>query len=196
MNKQESMENNWIDINLPWKEDFEICYPDYPADVDRKIIDKFGFSIKDHYDGFLKNHDGKSFDFILTEFCDTLYYKGLSDDKECFKMFLESDEKEIVDARQAIDKRNEMVKFRDSLPEIIEWNNICSKLILNKKNSGFCYSELCRPGVLIEVNNNGEVQQYLIGHINKHAGLCGYTMAFNDNTIVLRAKILINKDWL
>ena len=53
------------------------------------------------------------------------------------------------------------------------------KLLDKIENKAFCYSELCKSGVIIEVQEENEIKQYLIGDI---------TPKHTINGIVLRAR--------
>jgi hypothetical protein len=58
-------------------------------------------------------------------------------------------------------------------------------------------ASLRKPGVLIEVQdedydgNKLPIKRYLIGDINRVAGVCDDCSAFEDKAIILRAKIMV-----
>jgi len=46
---------------------------------------------------------------------------------------------------------------------------------------------LAKPGVLVECENG---EQYLIGHINRHRGICDDCEAFGPYTIIKKYKVV------
>lgn len=60
-----------------------------------------------------------------------------------------------------------------------------------KKNDSFSGLGLNKPGTLIEVQVDGKIKQYLIGHINCLTGVCDDCCAFEkDEATVLRYKVV------
>jgi hypothetical protein len=189
--------NKWVEINKPWESNIELKRPEFP-DVQQKIIDRFGCDIEDFNEQFEKEN-GKEAPKFKWEFFNRLYLKGLNGETNDFdELFELSDDIQVVKARKHIAKWKEMCNFRESLPEVISWNEKYDKITkreqeLNKESS-FRKSDFHKPGVLIETKlSDGKTKKYLIGHINKNAGVCDDCMAFEPDDIVLRAKILIDE---
>lgn len=57
----------------------------------------------------------------------------------------------------------------------------------------FYYSEFRKAGTQIEyLDEDGEIQQVLIGHINKNGGRCDCCRSIKYDTVILRYRYLIN----
>jgi len=56
----------------------------------------------------------------------------------------------------------------------------------------FCGKNLNRAGTLIEFEEDGKLQQMMIGTINELGGSCDDCRGINDNTVILRYKVLWN----
>lgn len=57
----------------------------------------------------------------------------------------------------------------------------------------FMAKGLSRAGTLIEVESDHKLEQYLIGDINEHCGVCDDCTAFGFDSIVTRYKIVWQK---
>jgi hypothetical protein len=59
----------------------------------------------------------------------------------------------------------------------------------NRKKS-FCGMELNKSGTLVEILDNKQLKQFLIGNINTLGGVCDDCMGFSKEAIVVRYKVL------
>jgi len=58
-----------------------------------------------------------------------------------------------------------------------------------ERQKSFCGKELNKPGTLVEILDNKELKQYLIGDINSLGGVCDDCMGFSKNAVVVRYKV-------
>ena len=58
------------------------------------------------------------------------------------------------------------------------------------KGDSFCERELHNPGTLVQTEDG----IFLIGDINQLAGVCDDCKAFGNDTIILRYKVIWNKE--
>ena len=121
------------------------------------------------------NDFDKSYDYIYSEI-----------DKEASDIFgKDTDSKEYEDwyNKRVINdsKISEYLKKRDEL-----------RIFLAKEyGRNFCSCRLCKAGTLIEVEVDGKLETYLIGHINETGSFANDGMAFYGKTaIVKRYKII------
>lgn len=196
MKKQESMENNWIDINLPW--DRTIVYPD----ITDAIIEKFGYTEDDLTDEF-KRKTGQEYWYVDSVVGDKwlceITGKHWWDFEEINEAFeeLESSKNELL--LDLIETKKKLEQIQDFSAEFGETEEYKAAYEKSLEQASLCFRnhELRRPGVLIEVKDEVSApKQYLIGDVNKNGGVCDDCMAFSHCAIVLRAKVLIDKDWL
>ena len=169
--------NEWIEINLPWWKEFSLDRPDYPAEITEQAITKqFGKHQEDIKREFKEKHN--------KDLWEVMYEISEDDDHPLANE---------VNALSSLLK--DMENFELELPEAIKWEEECEQVRLKEveesKKHSFRYSDLRRPGVLLEVQQEGSVKQHLIGNVNAQGGLCNCCSGFRDNAIVLRAKVLI-----
>ena len=69
----------------------------------------------------------------------------------------------------------EIDAWRERQPELAAWRAAAQAAIARRedgKRRSFCGQRLNRPGVLVEVEADGEVKQLLIGHVSRCGGEC------------------------
>jgi hypothetical protein len=186
--------DDWININLPWyceikSKDIEI--PQYPNDyTNQLIINKFG-DLPESLAINFKNKFHKSYRAILAD-----KDNNSSADKD--SNFPSEELKEAIYLELKIKEIDNYIKQIESTDKVLlsyfeNYNNY-RLLIRNIENKSFFYrSELCKPGVLIEIKRclESETEKLLIGHINCSGGSCN-CCGFSNETIILRAKVLID----
>lgn len=194
------LKTDWIEINLPWRQAINFDdsdLPEYPDEiVDKLVTEKFNVTKTGLHDEFEEKH-GTS---LSLAYYDAIYdlkenNPNEEDERKILKLLFNSKDATIKEILHYKNLLEQIDNFTDTIPEVIRWKGDCSEHRkkrdeLKKKNS-FSYSALCRPGVLIEVENNKTISKYLIGDINSSGGKCDDCMAFNEDAMVLRAKILI-----
>lgn len=169
---------DWIDVNLPWRVEVQREVPPYPQEaVDKVVFAEFGFTKEQLFEEFQAKHNVEAW--------------GARYDSE-------QPERDEADALYAkVQRINEFVESAD-IPELDAWGAESQRVHAEEKaereRTSFRFSELNRPGVLIEVQHNDKVERFLLGNINCNAGVCDDCMAFDDDAIVLRAKVLIQED--
>jgi hypothetical protein len=171
--------SDWIEINLPWhiskSWDTPLFEEDAP-DLDKEMEGLFGKSSQELYDKI---------------------------SNEEWDLFLDNEEKASQETRNKILKYRELAgkerEFEDNNPEMQAWEkrkeefyNLQDKKFLEKFPS-FCGKGLNKSGILIEVKIKNEVKEFLIGDINEAKGVCDDCVEFGNDTIVLRYKIIWNK---
>jgi hypothetical protein len=167
----------WINVNLPWLVDVEDNTPEYPKEaVDKVVRAEFGFTEDELYENFRNKHNVEAW---------------------AARYDSEQPERDEADALFAkIQSINEFVENAD-IPELNAWvvesDRVDEEAAAERKRTSFRYSDLNRPGVLIEVQYNDKVKQFFLGHINCNAGVCDDCTAFDNDAIVLRAKILVQE---
>jgi len=174
--------NDWIELNLPYSYYESLETPDLP-DLDDRIKQKFGKLPEE-------------VKVLLSQFGDEAYKKYY---KLCLKGKSQKDlEKSNDKDIQAIVSYKSLEEEIDNWywvqPEVAEWESLCDKLRKEHKekikSKSFSSLGLNKPGVLIEVEQDGKDVQYLIGDINTSCGVCNDCTAFSDDTIVKRYKIV------
>jgi len=201
--------NDWIEINLPWRKHVEIGdRPEYPTElVNRLVRDRFGQTIEELEEGYFKRY-GKSANEVYYDVLNELEEKHPFDPavyeeeydiyrREIENLIEHSDDPKLVESRTLSLMRRAIDEFVDEIPEVIEWTERCDKIFQQEREeeklASFSYSELCRPGVLIEVQDTaGTKSKHLIGDINCNSGVCDDCTAFEPETIVLRAKVVVD----
>ena len=171
--------SDWINVNLRWKVEVqrEVPAPPYPQEVvDKVVLAKFGFTKEQLFEEFQAKYNVEAW---------------------CAQYDSEQPERDEAEALFAKIKRiNEFVKSAD-IPELNAWAAESEKIYAEeeaeRKRTSFRFSELNRPGVLIEVQHNDKVDRFLLGNINCNAGVCDDCMAFDDDAIILRAKVLVQE---
>jgi hypothetical protein len=174
--------NNWIEINLPWSSDLQLPSPYYPyEEVQEKVREKFGTVSDELIDEFKKKFNIQftwDFNTATASENDFIEYKNLF--KKCREI------REWTDNN--CDNDPLLVEFDK---KIKEWALKNSEYI---KTKSFSASELCHAGVLIKVDNEGEIVTYLIGNINEVGGSFDDCIPFKKDAIVLCAKEILKME--
>jgi len=177
--------SDWIEVNLPWFKDIGSSFDKpFPVEAINKVVrEKFGATTEELGQAF-KDKWGVE-----------RYVASYPEDTNIFIPFEATQE-----ADKLLIKLTEIKDFlnsHSSIPELDEWNRNYNMFddnrIKERAKISFYHSELCRPGVLIKIKNEDEVEQYLIGDINKAGGVCDCCSSFNNDTIVLKAKVVWNE---
>lgn len=84
--------------------------------------------------------------------------------------------------------------WEDKHPKILAWQSAFFKAQAELESESFEGRELNKPGVQIEVEQDGQLKRYLIGDINPNIGVCNDCVAFNSNTIVKRYRVLLTSE--
>lgn len=96
--------------------------------------------------------------------------------------------------QKRVSKEKELNKYIDWIEQQPEFLNKSAKIHEKydklRAQQSFAESSLNKPGVLIEVEFNDEIKQYLIGDINIHSGICDDCRAFEDDAIVKRCRVV------
>jgi hypothetical protein len=169
---------DWIDVNLPWSVEVEHETAPYPEEaVDKAVFAEFGFTKEQLYGEFKVKHGVEA--WLARYDCE------------------EPERKEADELFEKVESINKFVETAD-IPELDVWvaesARIHAEEKAERKRTSFRHSDLNRPGVLIEVQHNNKRSIFLLGNINCNAGICNDCTAFDDDAIVLRAKVLIQED--
>lgn len=196
--------NNWIKINLPYSvhEYFGGVDLEYP-NLEKRAKKELGFGYKD-VDKLQKQvfsdrigHDTGS--TIMYKIDNELYQKYDADSVELqtarVAKFLKSKNKNVQLTGAWLNKKYQYDQWMNNQPEVIGYHqefkkkkDLFDKELAKKSFSGL---DLDKPGTLIEVEFEGKINQYLIGHINPLAGVCDDCCGFDKTTtIVKRYKIV------
>jgi hypothetical protein len=192
------MTNDWIELNLPFRSDKYFDNSDIPIPaLSERAKAELGFNLLD---------------------IDAIPIVDFMEQKEEYDIL----QKDLDDLRDSLDGGNEIDaclahsninvrnygKRRKMHKTLDEWEDIQPEYIIydiaakkareefdaaNNKKS-FCGLGLDNPGVLIEIKKEGGTKQLLLGNVNCLAGVCDDCRAFDNDTIVLRYKIVWEKD--
>ena len=197
--------SEWIEINLPYSADgnSNLKYPSFsPPDLNERALKELGFVYKDvdalHNKLSEDRYSDPTFCSILEKAESILRDKNLKGAERAqlkIKLLRKSKHKTIKTLADYIEKEHQYDDWYKVQPEFIAYNKEYNKKLetFNKKVSKKSFSGLglAKPGTLIEVEYDGKLNQYLIGHINDEAGICDDCKAFIKNkTIVKRYKIV------
>jgi hypothetical protein len=80
----------------------------------------------------------------------------------------------------------------ENQPLIVEWKNELNKRIEENDKLSFCGNGFNKPGTLIEVDIEGELKIFLIGHINTSGGICDDCTEFSGDRIVKRYAVAMS----
>ena len=203
--------SEWININLPWCVHIHMDRPEYPQEiVDNLVRAKFGCTLEEMRERFLQKHGQEEYE-VISEFRNSLRDKLFDENPDESSDAIEQKVKDavassedplIVEIKYLQNARKEINAFLETIPEVVAWSAESDRIYelerAEEKKSCFCESVLNRPGVMIEVqvteDGEVEIQRHVIGTINRRAGVCNDCRAFENDAIVLRAKVLIPED--
>jgi len=179
---------DWIEVNLPFeyslteKESAQFIAPPYP-DLSNKEEKEFGISIEESR----KFISDEEFDEYNKEF-DRLEMDKLGRN-DIIKKLSDLNNKSILKVLEHNILAKKIDDWYPLQPEIIEWHKQCDEI--DKKRYEYLKDKrfVARPGILIEVEIDGVLEQFLIGHINPILGVCDDCTMFTRKTIVKRYKI-------
>lgn len=210
---------DWIDINLPWKKCVELEDPQYPAElVDSLTRERFGFTKEEFSNAFEDKHGQAYWQVSYSVECreKELLMKECNIESTYDWTDEQHEEFEAEKARRVNDvTRNHIMaevqkhiatlkamnEFAQNLPEVDAWGKECQRIHElereEEKKVSFYASDLRRPGVLIEVQHENVegtvVRKYLIGNMNCVGVVCDDCVAFENDAVVLRAKVLCDQ---
>lgn len=209
--------NEWIDINLPWYKHIKVIHIDTKRDeriaLENKLVSKVekevGYTKKElkadyaEYYGMKVETQIELLDNIEKEF-PILKGLGTEDSSLYFKYSKEWKNKALKEvgnnkyAAYLIKTRYLRGKIDRALFENKEltalydfWkeeNEIKKEVVCFKSHS------LCKSGVLVEVQTKEGIKKWLIGDMNELGGVCDDCKDIKDEDIVLRAKIVYDKE--
>jgi len=195
------MSAEWIKCDLYYSdlpsdvEESELAYP--VPEMDAETRERFGETYEEcqdrcNYD--LQNEisiqvqdeiDDESPDDIMSD--EEMEAQDERIRKETARRFLERD----PEAAEAKKKCKQIQEWLDEHPVMVAWSNACNEIRKRNENKTFTGQGLAKPGVQIEVNVDGVVKRFLIGHINPLRGVCDDCSAFKGAAPVLRYRVLI-----
>lgn len=163
--------NNWIKCGLPWT--FYGDYKDAPQPPNLKKDEKkeFGKTTEQAYKELTKMLGGAKYS--------TPEYEAIVNGKE----YKAAQRK----YKKFADKVREWMKDH---PAWIQYQIASKSYSECETSKSFCGRELNKPGTLIEVLQNGEKCQFLIGDINTLGGVCDDCMGFSKDAVVVRYKVI------
>jgi hypothetical protein len=173
----------WIECNLPWYKNVSLQFT-IPPDLSEKEREAFGKS----YNDILQEITDK----VKTDFIRELDIKAKLDKGEEVSLDDQNYYNDILQLRDLVKK---IGAWWLDQPETKEYQ-AATALIKEKredvmKASSFTGAHLNKAGTLIEIEENGEIFQYLIGDVNESGGSCDDCMMFSNNAIVKRYKVLL-----
>jgi len=199
----------WVELNLPYYYNEEIKLPKFP-DLTKKGKKHFGKTPDEVLESLKLPGEENKYNFEMALIKKYSNYRNKLEKK----LSRNNDSEDLRDKLRALiskskDKDIQAVlsynKFRDEYEDWIseqpvtkKWEAKADELERQRdekiKTMSFCGLGLNKPGVLIEVENGGELQQYLLGDINCNRGICDDCVAFGQETIVKRYKIVWKKE--
>lgn len=202
----------WIELNLPYNihayQNVEL--PKEP-DLSEKEIAKFGFSFANYSKeilgssgvyGFHGSELGNYWFQQRAELRNQLMttdpnYDIHSDESEKLvneMMLAKKDDLRLQAAIEYLKIEKIYHQWYNEQLEIIEYYAEINKIRTAReeeiKGKSFVGLGLNKAGTLIEVENEGNLSQYLVGDININAGVCNDCPAFEDSAIVKRYKVV------
>ncbi len=202
--------NKWIELNLPYNVFDSFDYKsNKPPSVEKLAIKELGFGEKeiDRLYSKLDNDfypEGDVVQRIIADInkqCSELFQSQSVEWQNHKVMLCSSHEhSEVKRIGEWLDKRYQYWNWYESQPDIIAHDKKVSEkektfqLELSKKS--FVGLGLNVPGTLVEVDVEGKIDQYLIGHINSDADVWDDHAMFDEKSIVLRYMAVWKKEEL
>ena len=196
--------SEWIECGLPFYAKNEIDFPPFP-DLSEEESREFGQTEKERKKKDLDFHVRcKIEEEVANPLLERLKAKpDYSVDKFYAALRKTAKSKKISKAQSKRIKRyvdeNEhfdiYLKWENNQPKVIAWKEAMDKVSNEHKDPpSFDGQGFANPGVLIEVEEDGEIEQYLIGDINTNRGVCDDCVAFDRGAIVKRYKVIWTKE--
>ena len=196
----EDINNNWIELNLPFSYYENLNLPSAP-DLNDKAFKVFGKTLDEYYSS-ISNEKWMKYDKLLFKTEEDILAEDPDINIDDYRKRVSEDisSSEDTDIQCVLDYRKFYKTYNDWLnqqPEMKKWNDDVALLreeykvrIVSKSFSGL---GLNKPGVLIEIECGNKTEQYLIGDINCIRGVCDDCVAFEKDVIVKRYKIVWEK---
>ncbi len=209
----------WIEVNLPWmvfdstpelEELSEECLI-----IHRTLEDRYALMIgQTEGESRASCQFGEDF-FKQSDIMDAISERApeVSDDsREFTAQWLKKILKKYPDDTQVIllaKHRARMYNYQKWQLEQPDWGDYAEREKLAQENSkkrSFCYHELCRPGVEVQVRHvardnffdkieEGTEKTYLIGHMSPIGELGGETSIVEGDDLVLRARVVYTPNY-
>lgn len=194
--------NEWIACNMPWRVRLE--WPETPTlpNMDEKVKAEFGAD-KAHWEeqffpgihtdgiGFLSDHPTFKEYVEIKEELESTYSEEVANQK---LQLHQSVAVQTVLAYRGI--RKSIDEWVEKQPEIIAWVKEHDRIWKEHKEAegklSFSGRNLNQAGTVIEYEEEGSLKQMMIGTINELGGACDDCRGINDDTIILRYKVLWN----
>jgi len=183
---------NWVEINLPYSSTgvaHSDIAPPYP-NLEEEELAKFGVTRSSLWDQFSKDINMMRHMEVITKAaeCGVPYDQREIAASKYFKEAWLSDNPEYQEAHDASLLREQIRIWQDAHPDMIAYDESYTKNLKADKLMTFLGRGLAKAGVQIEMADG---KRYMIGDINKAAGICGYNQAFDDTSIVIRYRVLL-----
>ncbi len=203
--------SEWIELNLPYDvlEFFDpgkdLVYPDLSEKAKKQIgynqddlaqIKEDTLPKYDDYERYDKLHE------IDDEISANLnqHFEDQNDEWKAARVaaLKNHDNEDAKSLGRYLEKVLVLDNWKLNQPEIIAWDaeyKKRSKLFHEENNKkSFSGIGLNKPGTLVEVELDGKLYQFLIGHINNVRGVCDDCVQFDRSTIVKRYKVIWSEE--
>jgi hypothetical protein len=183
----------WIDVNLPWLEYLDQAMQPNPPNLEAREREVFGTTRNEISDKM------PSLESDLYDRLDSLIEEAMPDGTEWIEAESAVYEslgeghpiKGIIDSRRLCRQIN---KWWSLQPEVARHEEAFRAFIKAENRLSFSRSDLCRPGVEIEVRRrNGDVKRMLIGDINRIGGVCDDCRDIENDDVVLKCRVVWEK---
>ena len=183
------MTMKWTEFNMPWSSSGVVDQSllPQPPDVSEQEREKFGATQEELLDSCLSDFETLDTLFLNANTWDLTNDERLEKETGIAKMagLLESFEKmRLVGSIEA---------WRSSTPEYVAYNaahkEAWDTLYAEMESKTFVGQKLNKPGTQVEVDG----KRYLIGDINQLAGVCDDCVAFAQEVIVTRYRVLLEE---
>jgi len=190
--------NEWVACNLPWR--VRLAWPVMPSapNMDAQIKNQFGFTEAELETQFFPGDYGCTSNHpLFREFMDIREQLESEFSEEETKQKLQLHPNIAVQTVLAFRGiRKSVNEWVESQPEWLAWVQEHDKAHNAHKEAesvlSFAGLELNRAGTVIEFEEEGKLQQMMIGTINELGGSCDDCRGISDETIILRYKVLWN----
>ena len=190
--------SEWIECNLPWRVRLE--WPEMPSapNMDAQIKAQFGATEAEWESQFFPGDYGCTSNHpLFREFYDIRdqLENEFSEEEAKQKLQLHpSVAVQTVLAYRGI--RKSIDAWVEAQPEWIAWQaEYEAAFKVHKDNEGklsFCGQNLNQAGTVIEFEEDGKLIQMMIGTINELGGSCDDCRGINDDSVILKYKVLWN----
>ena len=168
------MSNRWIKCGLPWTNHGNWDKTPAPPNLNKEEKKEFGKTTEQAYKELYALLGGATYG--------TPAYEKIVKSKE-YKT-AQKKYKNFADKVRA---------WMQNQPAWIDYQEVLKAWSDCESQKSFCGKGLNKPGTLVEVLDNKELKQHLIGDINTLGGVCDDCMGFSKDAVVVRYKVL--GDW-